>query len=38
MNTKILKLLEKDARISAEDIAAALGITSAEVEARRGRV
>ncbi|MBQ8689669.1 MAG: Lrp/AsnC family transcriptional regulator [Clostridia bacterium] len=38
MNTKILKLLEKDARISVSDIAAALGISSAEVEGRIGEM
>ena len=33
MNTKILKLIEKDAKMSIEDIAAAAGVTTAEAAA-----
>ena len=33
MNTKILRLIENNARLSAEDIAAAIGITADEVKA-----
>ena len=38
MNTKILKLIENNARLSAENIAAAIGLTKCEVEKEIGEM